>query len=207
MARKTLIKLCTDLAVLNRDVGALFVIDFNKKPLADYYTSIHGTLSENGIPLSIYNPAHHTLIRFLAAIDGATILNMNGELVCYGATLNYHKNLFGHGKRHAFALGTSELKGITCILSSEEDKHIRVFENGRLIRDFNPKTSEYMNSSTRAINAFKETATNSMITGGLIGSLVTLNPLPFLVNLATVGAGKTAAYISEHWGHKKKRRR
>ena len=65
----------------------------------------------------------------------------NGNMIEFGATLKRQITFFGHGKRHAFALGTSRLKGTLCILASEEDKHVRLFKMEKHIQEVDERPS------------------------------------------------------------------
>jgi len=138
---KDVIKACMDIALHSVDHGCIFVIDLNSGARKNYYTKVYGGLrTEEGKPLLILNERDKYIIKHLGTMDGATILDNKGELLEFGVTLKDHATFFGHGKRHAFALGTSKLKNIICILASEEDRHVRVFRDGVCIADMDAKT-------------------------------------------------------------------
>src|SRR5271157_2815481 len=109
----------------NQKEGCLFVIE-SEKPNSKYYKDYNTDIyKKNNRRLSVFEEKDKQLIHQLAGIDGATIIGPEGELLHYGATLLNAEKIIGHGKRHAFALGTcKKVGGAVCILASEEDGHV-----------------------------------------------------------------------------------
>jgi DNA integrity scanning protein DisA with diadenylate cyclase activity len=136
---REVIDACIDIAIKNSRHGCIFVIDLNKKKKFNYYTKVFQSIKgENGKRLSVRNDKDKHIIRHLATMDGATVIDRNGELREFGVTLNRQSTFFGHGKRHAFALGTSTIGNLVCILASEEDRHVRLFNEGICIVSIDP---------------------------------------------------------------------
>lgn len=132
----------------NQKEGCLFVVE-SERPGSRYYKDYNVDIfKKNNRKLSVFEERDKQLIRQLAALDGAVIINHKGELVHYGATLLNAEKVLGHGKRHAFAMGTSrKVNGAVCILASEEDGHLRAFKSGTCIADIDDETK--LNVSTR----------------------------------------------------------
>ena len=68
----------------------------------------------------------------LALIDGACIVDLDGNLIAYAAKIKNTKVFPNYGTRHAAAY-TASLNNNTSILASEEDRKIRIFKNGKLV--------------------------------------------------------------------------
>lgn len=130
------IKSCMDIALQNIEHGCIFVIELNGNTKGNYYTKVFQSLKgEVNDLLSVINEKDMPIIKHLATVDGAVVIENNGDMREFGVTLKISRTFFGHGKRHAFALGTSAQKNIICILASEEDKHVRLFREGKCIVD------------------------------------------------------------------------
>jgi DNA integrity scanning protein DisA with diadenylate cyclase activity len=139
--KRDVIKACMDIALQSVGHGCIFVIELNGRRREKYYAKVFQRLrGEAGSSLSVMNDADRHIIKHLAAMDGATLIEGNGEMSEFGATLKNSITFFGHGKRHAFALGTSRLRNLVCILASEEDRHVRLFKDGLCIVDVDSNT-------------------------------------------------------------------
>ncbi len=104
--------------------GALFVIGNNVK-----YSRL---LKQKFEKFSIFSKGAGKLIKSLAVIDGAIIINEKGEVVDYGAMIKNTRPFKGFGTRHAAAITASKNKK-TSILCSEEERKVKVFNNGKYI--------------------------------------------------------------------------
>jgi DNA integrity scanning protein DisA with diadenylate cyclase activity len=135
-SKRNVVKACIDIALQNTDHGCIFVIELNHKRREKYYAKVFQKLkNEKGHFLSVLKDADKHIIKHLAGMDGATLIDDKGHMLEFGVTLREHITFFGHGKRHAFALGTSRLKNLVCILASEEDRNVRIFRDGMCIVD------------------------------------------------------------------------
>ncbi len=158
--------------------GSLFVIGVpEKKYWKTSYKKIKG--------LNILNDDDNQVIKKLAEIDGATIIENNGEMAAYGATIKTSKHVLGHGKRHGSAAGISMHKSIA-ILSSEEDGYVRVFKNGSCIEEINAKTKVSATAIEKMANFINNPDIRALTAGGVALSIVAA-PLtvPFLVFTGT----------------------
>ncbi|MGD0728951.1 MAG: diadenylate cyclase [Candidatus Micrarchaeaceae archaeon] len=181
---KEVLSSCMDIAFKSVQHGCLFVVDLNKKRRYDYYTKVfESIIRKDGKPLNVTNERDDPVIRHLASIDGATIIEKSGEMREFGVTLKKHHTFFGHGKRHAFALGTSKIKNIVCILASEEDKHIRLFREGICIADIDAKTRLPANTKQKVVDILDAPLSKVLIASGIATSILTLNPIPAIVTI------------------------
>jgi len=192
--RKDTVKACMDIAFQNTDSGSLFVIELNDRKKNQYYTKVFETInSETGRPLSVKNDSDMHVLAHLAKLDGAMIIDSKGEMKEFGATLKNENTFFGHGKRHAFALGTSKLDGIVCVLSSEEDKHVRLFSNGVCIMDIDSKTRLPASTRQKVLDVLDTPLSKILIASGIATSILTLNPIPAIITI-------TGTSVIVHYG-------
>jgi DNA integrity scanning protein DisA with diadenylate cyclase activity len=181
---KEVIKTCIDLALQNVEHGCLFVIELNGKKRSNYYTKVFKSLkSDDGNPLSVTLEEDKHIIKHLSRMDGCTIIDSSGEMREFGVTLKNNATFFGHGKRHAFALGTSRLSNTICILSSQEDKHIRLFRDGVCVAEIDSKS--YVPSALRhkLVDLLDTPLSKVLVASGIRTSISKLNPMPAIVTI------------------------
>lgn len=82
--------------------------------------------------LNIFEPGAEKILKGLAVIDGAVIIDSEGNLVDYGALIKNTRPFIGFGTRHAAAV-TSSKNGNVSILISEEEKKVKVFRDGKYL--------------------------------------------------------------------------
>ena len=166
--------------------GCLFVIETEFQRQGSYYKDSNADLArKDGHAFSIFDPEDAQAIAALASVDGALILTAEGELRHYGATLLHSGNVRGHGKRHAFALGTSEaVSGAVCILKSEEDGHVRSFRDGVLVVDIAPDGKLKDMTRSRIAQLLCNPLTATLAVSGIVASIFTLNPIPALITIS-----------------------
>lgn len=104
--------------------GALIVIGENIK----YERLIRQKFSR----LNIFDNGAPKILKGLAVIDGAVILDKKGNLVDYGVLIKKTKAFVGYGTRHAAAVAASNNENIA-VMISEEERKIKVFKNGRYL--------------------------------------------------------------------------
>jgi DNA integrity scanning protein DisA with diadenylate cyclase activity len=117
--KETLIQV--GLRIARREEGALFVVGkIDYKPLVE----------QSVPPFKVTeNPK---LLESLALIDGAVIINEDGFLESYGAMIKSTKTFKNFGTRHSAALSASK-KGNLVVIVSEEDRKIRIFQEGKMV--------------------------------------------------------------------------
>ncbi len=82
--------------------------------------------------LNIFDNGAEKILKGLAVIDGAVIINTKGQLVDYGVMIKNAKPFVGFGTRHAAAM-TASKNGNIVILASEEERKVKVFKGGKYI--------------------------------------------------------------------------
>jgi len=104
--------------------GALFVIG-EKVP----YSHL---LKHRIKRISVFETGSEKLLKGLAVIDGAIIIDPKGTLIDYGVLIKKTSPFLGFGTRHAAAI-TASKNGNISILVSEEERKVKVFKNGKYI--------------------------------------------------------------------------
>ena len=82
--------------------------------------------------ISIFDTGAEKLLKGLAVIDGAVIINPKGQLIDYGVLIKKTSPFLGFGTRHAAAI-TASKGGNISILVSEEERKVKIFKNGKYI--------------------------------------------------------------------------
>ena len=130
--KEFLITFCIEMAKKKRD--CLFVI---KKAELDYDC----LQPQRGVPYNILDPKNRKKLEHDSTYpewDGACIIDEEGNLIAYTAQiLNVTKVYPGYGTKHSAAFFTS-LSGNIAILISEQDRKVRVFEDGKMA-EMNPE--------------------------------------------------------------------
>jgi len=104
--------------------GALFVIGDKVK----YDSLIKQKLEK----FNIFDSGAEKILKSIATIDGAIIIKKSGDVIGYGAMIKRSKPYTGYGTRHAAAVTASE-NGNTAIMSSEEERKVKIFRDGKFI--------------------------------------------------------------------------
>ncbi len=103
--------------------GALFVIGKNVR-----YTLLRKQKVKS---FNLFDRGAERILKSIAIIDGAVIIDEEGNVLAYSAMIQKTRPFFGYGTRHAAAL-TASRKGLAILCSQEEHK-VKIFKNGRLI--------------------------------------------------------------------------
>lgn len=181
---RNVINACMDIAFKNVDKGSLFVIELKRKKAGTYYArTLPQIINKNGHPISILDASGMHVIKHLAELDGAMIVEGKGALKDFGVTLKKQHTFMGHGKRHAFALGTSKLSNTICILASEEDKHVRIFRDGVCVVDIDSKTKMPVGMKHKVIEILDAPLSKILVASGIATSILTLNPIPAIITI------------------------
>jgi DNA integrity scanning protein DisA with diadenylate cyclase activity len=104
--------------------GALFVIGNNVS-----YSSL---IKQKMQKFSVFDDGARKMLVSLATIDGAMIINSNGEVIAYGAMIKKARPVIGYGTRHAAASAASK-DGNIAILCSEEERKVKIFKEGKFV--------------------------------------------------------------------------
>lgn len=184
LKNNTIVEACIELSY-GQFEGCLFAVELSRPGKGYYKASNEDIFKKAGKRLSVLDERDRVIIRKLASLDGAMIINQKGELMHFGATLNYSRNFIGHGKRHAFALGTTRhVPEVVCILASEEDRKIRAFRNGFLIAEIDEETKLPTKATHRVAELLTSRVTGLIVASGIAASILTLNPIPAIVTIS-----------------------
>jgi hypothetical protein len=82
--------------------------------------------------VNVFENGAYKILKGLAVIDGAVVIDKRGNLVDYGVLIKKTKAFIGYGTRHAAALTASQ-RGNTAILVSEEERKVKIFKDGRYL--------------------------------------------------------------------------
>jgi hypothetical protein len=183
-ANKWVLSSCLDLAFRTVEEGSAFIIELDGSQGNSYYSRVFPTVrTAGGKALSVLIAKDLPVIKHLSELDGATIIDRNGRLKEFGVTLKKESTVLGHGKRHAFAAGTSRAKNVICIVTSEEDKHVRVFRDGLCLAEFDARTKVPMNLKHRVVDIVNNPLSRILVASGIATSILTLNPIPAIVTI------------------------
>jgi DNA integrity scanning protein DisA with diadenylate cyclase activity len=154
------------LKIARQGKGCLFVI---KEKNLDY----ENLLEQDVKPFNIFE--NQRRLEALALIDGACIIDQKGNLIAYGVSISNTKVFLGYGTRHS-ASYTASLNGNTAIMSSEEDKKVRIFKKGKLIMQLDPLEKRVNNKVSEAVNILESMGFGVTATYGLTALVPNLSP-------------------------------
>ncbi len=112
------------LEIAKEGEGALFVVGKGVK-----YTLLK---KQKVRPFNLFDRGSEKILKHIAIIDGAVIIDNQGNVLAYSAMIQKAKPFFGYGTRHAAAM-TASKNGNLAILCSQEEHKVKIFKNGRLI--------------------------------------------------------------------------
>jgi hypothetical protein len=170
------------LKIAKRGEGALMVIgDVEYKPLVDQQVPSFNVFE---------NPK---LLESLALMDGAVILDNEGNMKAYGAMIKSRKTLKNFGTRHSAGISASK-KGNTVLVVSEEDKKIRILKNGKMIMQIDALQKGVEKSVPEAINILESIGAGTL---GTIGTSI-LAPTLGIALLPGIVLFGSAYYIAKN---------
>ncbi|MDD3086295.1 MAG: diadenylate cyclase, partial [Candidatus ainarchaeum sp.] len=123
----------------NQKKGSFFII--TKQNISNKYERLYPDLFSHK-KINLKEKETQTLLIALAELDGAIIVDNEGYVLDYGVKIKKTKILLGHGTRHSAARGISKEKGVLPIISSEEDGRVRIFKEGEMVAEINPRTGK-----------------------------------------------------------------
>lgn len=82
--------------------------------------------------LNVFDKGAEKILKGLAVIDGAVIINKKGDLVDYSVLIKKSKPFVGFGTRHAAAM-TASKNGNISIMISEEERKVKIFKDGKYL--------------------------------------------------------------------------
>lgn len=145
--------------------GALFIIGENVK-----YEKL---IKQKFTKLNIFESGAEKILKGLAVIDGAVIIDRNGNLIDYGALIKNAKAFVGFGTRHSAAVTASKNNNIS-ILVSEEERKVKVFKDGKYLLQVDPLQKNVEKGVPLVSKILESTG------AGLIGTIGTATLAPTL---------------------------
>ena len=101
----------------------------------------------------------------VSGVDGACIIDSDGMLISYSAQIKNTKPYKGYGCRHSAAY-TASMNGNLVIMTSEEDRKVRVFRNGLLIMQIDPTEKEVKHKTNEAVSLLETIGVGTVSTIG-----------------------------------------
>ncbi len=171
-----ILSIAIDLA--RKGEGALFVIGEKIK-----YEKL---LKQKMEFFNIFDTGAAKILRSIATIDGAVIINKKGDIVEYGAMIKGARAFPGYGTRHAAALAASH-NGNTAIVCSEEERKVKIFKRGKFIMQLDA-LQKNIEKEIPKVTSFLESLGAGFL--GAIGAtaLVPALGIVFLPGVIVVGA-------------------
>ena len=137
----------------------------------------------------------------LSSVDGAVIIDKSGSVKSYCAQILNTKPFKNFGTRHSAAY-TSSLKGNISVLSSEEDRKVRVFKDGHLVMQLDPFEKDIEKKTHEAVHILESIGIGALGVigvGALVPTLgITLIPGVIIFGSAHYLIKNLANYISDY---------
>jgi len=156
--------------------GSFFIVTGRDRDIKDDYKLLYTDIF-HGQEINVKDPSTFLVLKNLAELDGAIIVDEDGKLIAYGAEISKTMVFKGHGTRHSAALGISQVPQTIAITSSEEDGAVRVFRSGITLIEINPFTKTPPTLSERVADMITSSHLPLLGGGGLASLALGLNPL------------------------------
>lgn len=99
----------------------------------------------------------------LALLDGACIVNPQGEMIGYGMNIKNINTYKGFGMRHSSSY-TASLKGNKVFMTSEEDKKVKIWQHGKIIMQLDALEKGIETKTSEAANMLESLGFGSLAT-------------------------------------------
>jgi 3-deoxy-D-manno-octulosonate 8-phosphate phosphatase KdsC-like HAD superfamily phosphatase len=113
------------LKISKRGEGALIIV-------GDRENIKYTSLVEQTVP-SFNIKDNPKLLESLALMDGAVVLDKDGNLISYGSKLKSDKIMKNFGTKHSAGLSVASIEDNIAFLLSEEESKIKIFKHGKII--------------------------------------------------------------------------
>lgn len=174
----------------NKKKGSFFII--TKEDISSKYERLYPDLFSHK-KINIKDKETQTLLIALAELDGAIVVDDSGYVIDYGVKIKKTKILLGHGTRHSAARGISQTKNVLPIISSEEDGRVRIFREGEMVAEINPRTGKDKQFFEKIGELFSRPDLQVATAGGVASLLLRVNPF-------MAGAIFTGSWIITKYG-------
>ena len=159
--------------------GALVVIgDLPEEKYSQLFPNIF-----EGKKYNILDASIQPILQRLISLDGAVIIKPDGEIKTIGAKINAYDRFPGHGMRHATARGISK-EGYVAMLASEEDGLVRIFKEGNLLAEINPRTKTAKKSLDFIVEVLNRPETAIIASASIAAPMLSIPILPGVVVFA-----------------------
>lgn len=145
--------------------GALFVIGDKVK-----YKRM---MKQKFQPFSVFDRGAEKTLKGLAAVDGAVIIDKNGEVKDYGAMIKSERTFIGFGTRHAAGYSASKNNNIS-ILCSEEERKVKIFRNGKYIMQLDALQKNIQENTVKIASMLETIGAGFIGTVGVVALAPTL---------------------------------
>jgi len=109
----------------------------------------------------------------IAAVDGAVIISPKGKIISYSAQILNPKPFMNFGMRHASGY-TASKGGNLVVISSEEDRKVKVFKDMKMIMQIDPLEKDVEKKSKEIVGFLESFGV------GALGSITTTVLIPTL---------------------------
>ena len=175
----------------NKKKGSFFIIT-KEEDISNKYERLYPDLFSHK-KINIKDKETQTLLIALAELDGAIVVDDSGYVIDYGVKIKKTKILLGHGTRHSAARGISQTKNVLPIISSEEDGRVRIFREGEMVAEINPRTGKDKQFFEKIGELFSRPDLQVATAGGVASLLLRVNPF-------MAGAVFTGSWIITKYG-------
>ena len=155
--KKKLVEIALEIA--KEEKGCLFVIE--EKPV-DYKNLVNQDIKS----FSIFDNQSRRRLKLLGTHDGACIFDLEGNLIAYGVTILNIKVYPGFGTRHSAAY-TASLYGNTIIMSSEEDRKVKILKGGKFIMQIDALERNVEKKAGEAVSWLESTGVGTLASLGV----------------------------------------
>jgi len=157
--QKSVAKMLLDTAIKLSDHGTGSISVFNIGDKVEYDNLFDLDIASFNI---LDSPRRFEIV---SAVDGACIIDSEGMIISYSAMIKNSKPFKGYGCRHSAAY-TASLNNNIVIMTSEEDRKVRVFKNGSLIMQIDPTEKEVKHKTKEAVSLLESCGAGTLGTIG-----------------------------------------
>ena len=150
----------TAIKLASQGIGSISVFNIGKE--VDYDDLFEKDIEQFDIIEAIRR------FEIVSAVDGACIIDKDGKLISYSAQIKNSKPYKNFGCRHSAAY-TASFGGNLVIMSSEEDRKVKVFKEGNLIMQIDSTEKEVQHKTREAVGLLESVGVGTL---GVIGATI-----------------------------------
>jgi len=139
-------------------------------------------LQEQDVKFNIFDEdKQRRFIHLLSIMDGACVFDESGNIIATSAKIMNTKTVKGFGTRHA-ASYTASLNGNTSILTSEEDRNVKVYEKGVIVLQYNPFEKGIESQVDSTVDIIEKNKPKLNLLQSLGAGVLTFGAIPVITN-------------------------